>query len=96
MSDIFTICAPQSPDGSEDAINNWICKSNWWLTGIIYNMKKGNNFVPPQVATPQQYFMMNLATSGSIANHTQPAQLPPNNNNYAPPNSQPAFSPVLK
>lgn len=37
---------------------------------------KGNTFVPPKVATPQQYFMMNVPLVDSITNQTKSNQIP--------------------
>lgn len=58
------------------------------------SMKKGSNFVPPQVATPQQYFMMNVPLVDSITNQSKPNQTFPNN--HAPPSNQAAFNHLLK
>ena len=41
---------------------------------------KGNVFLPPKVATPQQYFMMNVPLVDSITNQTKPTQ--PTNSNF--------------
>lgn len=48
---------------------------------IIYlitdnNSMKGNSFVPPQVATPQQYFMMNVPLIDSVSHQNKPNQTP--------------------
>lgn len=37
---------------------------------------KGNNFIPPKVATPQQYFMMNVPLVDSITNQNKNNTIP--------------------